>query len=34
VEPGGKIVYAMQGTIDPMKMKTAIVENKFIGRFY
>ncbi len=34
VEPGGKIVYAKQGTIDPMEMKTIIVENKYIGRFY
>ncbi len=34
VEPGGKIVYAKQGTIDPMEMKAMIVENKLIGRFY
>ncbi len=34
VEPGGKIVYAKQGSIDPMEMKTMIVENKMIGRFY
>ena len=34
VEPGGKIVYAKQGTIDPMEMKTMIVENKLIGRYY
>ncbi len=34
VEPGGKIVYAKQGTIDPMEMKTMIVENKMIGRYY
>jgi peroxiredoxin len=34
VEPGGKIVYAKQGTIDAMEMKTLIVENKLIGRFY
>ena len=34
VEPGGKIVYSKQGTIDPMEMKTTIVENEFIGRFY
>ena len=34
VEPGGKIVYAKQGTIDAMEMKTLIVENKSIGRFY
>ncbi len=34
VEPGGKIVYARQGTIDPAEIKTTIVENKYIGRFY
>ncbi|WP_018617238.1 redoxin family protein [Segetibacter koreensis] len=34
VEPGGKIVYAKQGTIDPAEMKTMIVDNHLIGRFY
>jgi peroxiredoxin len=34
VEPGGKIVYAQQGPIDPAKMKKLIVENKYVGRFY
>ena len=34
VEPGGKIVYANQGPIDPQKMKKMIVENKFLGRYY
>ena len=34
VEPGNKIVYGQQGTINPMEMKTRIVENKLIGRFY
>lgn len=34
VEPGGKIVYARQGTINPGEMKTRIVDNKLIGRFY
>lgn len=34
VEPGGKIVYAKQSTIDPLQMKKAIVENKYIGRVY
>ncbi len=34
VEPGGKIVYAKQGPIDPYQMRKAIVENKFVGRFY
>lgn len=34
VEPGGKIVYAKQGPIDPAKMKKTIVENHMIGRYY
>jgi len=34
VEPGGKIVYAQQGIIDPYKMKKLIVENHLIGRYY
>ncbi len=34
VEPGGKIVYAKQGPIDPYQMRKAIVENKYVGRFY
>ncbi|MEO6330069.1 MAG: redoxin family protein [Ginsengibacter sp.] len=34
VEPGGKIIYSKQGIIDAMEMKTRIVENKLIGRFY
>jgi peroxiredoxin len=34
VEPGGKIVYAKQGPIDPKQMKKVIVENKYVGRFY
>jgi len=34
VEPGGKIVYAKQGIIDAAEMKTRIVDNPLIGRFY
>ncbi|MDB5012547.1 MAG: redoxin protein [Daejeonella sp.] len=34
VEPGGKIVYAKQGSIDPLNIKKLIVENKIIGRVY
>jgi len=34
VEPGGKIVYAKQGIIDPVEMKKLIVENHMIGRYY
>jgi peroxiredoxin len=34
VEPGGKIVYAKQGAIDVQQMKSMIVENRLIGRYY
>jgi len=34
IEPGGKIIYKKQGTIDPHEMKKLIVENKYIGRYY
>jgi thiol-disulfide isomerase/thioredoxin len=34
VEPGGKIVYGKQGTIDVAEMKRTIVENPMIGRYY
>jgi peroxiredoxin len=34
VEPGGKIVYAKEGIIDPAEMKKRIVENPTIGRYY
>ncbi len=34
VEPGGKIVYAKQGTINPQELKRMIVDNHLIGRYY
>ena len=34
VEPGGKIVYAKEGVIDPFELKKAIVEDKYVGRYY
>jgi thiol-disulfide isomerase/thioredoxin len=34
VEPGGKIVFAREGAIDPFELKKAIVDNKYIGRYY
>lgn len=34
VEPGGKIVYAKQGIIDPLYIRKLIVENGMIGRYY
>jgi peroxiredoxin len=33
VEPGGKIVYAKEGLIDPAELKRTIVNNHLIGRF-
>jgi len=34
VEPGGKIVYAKHGAIDPYEVKKAIVDDPVIGRYY
>ncbi len=34
VEPGGKIVYAREGAIDPFELKKAIVEDRYVGRYY
>jgi peroxiredoxin len=34
VEPGGKIVYSKQGAVDASALKTAIVDDKIIGRYY
>lgn len=34
IEPGGKIVYKKQDTIDPLAMKKLIVDNRYIGRYY
>jgi len=34
IEPGGKIIYKKQNTIDPLNMKKLIVDNKYIGRYY
>lgn len=34
VEPGGKIIYSQEGTIDVFKMKKTIVENPMMGRYY
>ncbi len=34
VEPGGKIVYAKQGAIDPAEMKKRIVDDPLVGRYY
>lgn len=34
VEPGGKIVWAREGPVDPQALKTAIVDDPTIGRYY
>ena len=34
VEPGGKVVTAINGTIDPLELKKTIVEHPMIGRYY
>ena len=34
VEPGGKIVYRQQGTIDPLKLKKMVVDHPMIGRYF
>jgi hypothetical protein len=34
VEPGGKILYADQGVIDPAEIKKIIVESSTLGRYY
>lgn len=34
VEPGGKIVFSKQGAVEPDLLKTMIVDNPLIGRYY
>jgi peroxiredoxin len=34
VEPGGKIIYANQGIIDPQALKKLIVDDPAVGRYY
>jgi peroxiredoxin len=34
VEPGGKIVYAKEGPVDPQELKKAIVDDPLVGRYY
>ncbi|WP_431216364.1 TlpA family protein disulfide reductase [Puia sp. P3] len=34
VEPGGKIVYARQGAIDPEQLKKIIFDDPYMGRIY
>lgn len=34
VEPGGKIIYAKEGIMNPAELKKAIVDDAYIGRYY
>ena len=34
LEPGGKIIYKMMGSIDPFELRKVIVEHPSIGRYY
>jgi len=34
IEPGGKVIWSHQGTVDFQVLKTAIVDHKMIGRVY
>jgi len=34
IEPGGKIIYRKQDTIDPLRMKKLIVGSQYLGRYY
>jgi thiol-disulfide isomerase/thioredoxin len=34
LEPGGKIIYSVQGSVDLLQLKKAIVDHPLIGRYY
>jgi peroxiredoxin len=34
IEPGGKVVYAKEGPVDPYELRKKIVDNPIIGRYY
>ncbi|MFD2519735.1 TlpA family protein disulfide reductase [Emticicia soli] len=34
VEPGGKVIYSLQGSIESLKLKKMIVEHPKIGRYF
>lgn len=34
IEPGGKIIYSKEGPVDPAALKTIIVDDPTIGRYY
>ncbi len=34
IEPGGKVIYTYQGTVDLLELKRIIIENPMLGRYY
>jgi peroxiredoxin len=34
IEPGGKVVYTYQGSVDMLELKRKIIENPLLGRYY
>ena len=34
VEPGGKIVFSKQGQVDPVELKTMLIDHSLLGRYY
>jgi peroxiredoxin len=34
IEPGGKVIYSKEGPVDPQVLKTVIVDDPTIGRYY
>jgi peroxiredoxin len=34
IEPGGKVIFSLQSTIDPLELKRKIVDHPLIGRYY
>ncbi len=34
IEPGGKVLYRVEGTIEPLALRRAIVDHPLIGRYY
>jgi thiol-disulfide isomerase/thioredoxin len=34
VEPGGKVIYSMQGAVNLLELKKAIIEHPLMGRYY
>ncbi|MBN1145050.1 MAG: TlpA family protein disulfide reductase, partial [Bacteroidales bacterium] len=34
IEPGGKVIYSMQGSVNLLELKKKIVEHPLLGRYY